>query len=342
MTDQEYNANWIDDGEVAIGVERSKAIEFTFAEAMEERNRFEKTLYYVYQKSIEDNRTSIVDYDGLLWACSRSSVFKIRVREIWVQSHYQSALHYSHHFELTKKLVEYRKDRFGDVEIILEQKEGDCYKLEYVINTNISSNLLEAYDYGSKLNSWISSETDKLHVAVGKLYIDAIIKIDDNYLLDIPRLISLVESSTNANEKGKALETLIHKLFEEIEGFSVRDRIRTTTEEIDLLILNHSDNEIWSKESPLILVECKNWSSKCGKNELVLFKEKLENRSGRAKLGFIISWNGFSSKLSIELLRSSKSDIVIVPLTGKEIKLSIENESFGQLLEKSWLSSVNN
>jgi hypothetical protein len=38
----------------------------------------------------------------------------------------------------------------------------------------------------------------------------------------------------------------------------------------------------------------KNWTGKCGKNEFVTFHTKLENRSQRCTLGFLISWNGFS------------------------------------------------
>jgi len=49
----------------------------------------------------------------------------------------------------------------------------------------------------------------------------------------------------------------------------------------------------------LILAECKNWTGKCGKNEFVLFHQKLENRSQRSTLGMLISWVGDAIVLSV-------------------------------------------
>jgi hypothetical protein len=49
-----------------------------------------------------------------------------------------------------------------------------------------------------------------------------------------------------------------------------------------------------------------------GENEFVLFKAKLENRFGRAELGFLICSEHFAETADIEKLRSSKSDFLIV------------------------------
>lgn len=90
------------------------------------------------------------------------------------------------------------------------------------------------------------------------------------------------------NRKGKALETLVAALFSSVEGFSEQDRnVNTETEEIDIVFCNESSYPTWQKEGTLILVECKNWLSKrVGKNEFVLFKEKMENRAGPLQFGF--------------------------------------------------------
>jgi hypothetical protein len=68
------------------------------------------------------------------------------------------------------------------------------------------------------------------------------------------------------------------------------------------------------------LGECKNWTEKYGKNELVVFRSKIENRRDRVKLGFFISWNGFTETYTYEDLRGSKGNILIIPITGQQIK----------------------
>lgn len=55
-------------------------------------------------------------------------------------------------------------------------------------------------------------------------------------------------------------------------------RVRTETEEIDISTLNSSDDPRLLREGALVLAECKNWSGRCGKNEFVVFRAKLENR----------------------------------------------------------------
>ncbi len=143
----------------------------------------------------------------------------------------------------------------------------------------------------------------------------------------------------DSNIKGRLLEELTHKFFSFVDGFEIIERLKTETEEIDLVILNKSTIPIWQKESSLILVECKNWSSKCGKNELVVFKEKIANRKGRAKIGFFVSWNGFAETFTKEDLRSSQGDILVVPVTGKNVVEAI-NSSIEEHIEKWWVNAT--
>jgi hypothetical protein len=91
----------------------------------------------------------------------------------------------------------------------------------------------------------------------------------------------------------------------------------------------------------LILAECKNWSSKCGKNEFVVFLAKLENRSQRCTLGFLISWNGFSSTVTKEMLRGSREQILVVPITGEDIRSAVRSGDFAKTLLQCWDRAVN-
>ena len=138
----------------------------------------------------------------------------------------------------------------------------------------------------------------------------------------------------DTNRKGKALETLIATSFAGVEGFNVIDsNVNTQTEEIDVVIRNESKHPTWEKEGSLILVECKNWQSKrVGKNEFVLFKEKIENRAGRSRLGFLICVEEFAETVTKEMLRSSKSNLLVVPIDGGKLRQLVGSPNRNHLL----------
>jgi len=143
-----------------------------------------------------------------------------------------------------------------------------------------------------------------------------------------------VQRARSAQKKGRALEDLIAALFASIDGFReiARDR-HTKTEEIDLVFRNESRAPAWEKEGAIILVECKNWhSQRVGKNEFVLFKEKIENRAGRCKLGFLVCTEKFTETIEKEMLRSSKTDLLVVPLDGDDLRQLVEAENRSEVL----------
>lgn len=162
--------------------------------------------------------------------------------------------------------------------------------------------------------------------------------------VDAPPLAALlgaVETATTATDKGRSLEELMARLFGSVARFEVDDRnVRTETEEIDLTILNGSNDPPFSKEGPLLLVECKNWSSNCGKNEFVIFKEKIRNRSQRCTVGFLISWNGFADTVTKEMLRGSREEALILLITGEQVRRAVGTGKFADELRSAWKAAV--
>jgi hypothetical protein len=155
--------------------------------------------------------------------------------------------------------------------------------------------------------------------------------------ISLSQLIQIVETAETPNEKGSSLEVLAIRLFESIPGFEISYHdIRTETEEIDIVILNGSDDPRFDKESVYLLVECKNWTSKCGKDEFVLFRQKIVNRGNRCKLGFLISWNGFATTISKEMLRGSREEPQVVLLTGQDIRQAVETGDFFKILTNAY------
>ncbi|MCI0488679.1 MAG: response regulator [Blastocatellia bacterium] len=138
----------------------------------------------------------------------------------------------------------------------------------------------------------------------------------------------------NAQKKGKALEELLAALLASVEGFIEIDRnINTATEEIDIVFCNESRHPFWQRQGDIILVECKNWKSqRVGKNEFVLFKEKMENRRGRCRLGFLICTEDFAETVEKESLRSSSGDLLVVPINSEGLRQTVETDDRSKLL----------
>lgn len=154
------------------------------------------------------------------------------------------------------------------------------------------------------------------------------------------RLLIEVDAATSAKAKGDALEGLMVSLFSSVPGFSIVQNVRTETEEIDLVIENNATEPPFCRESSLILVECKNWQSKAGKDEYVLLRQKAENRRGRCEVAFLVSWNGVAKTVGQEMLRSSTDRLLVVCLDGRMIRAAIEQGDFLELLRSSLRKSL--
>ena len=152
-------------------------------------------------------------------------------------------------------------------------------------------------------------------------------------------LLRHVEAS-GVREKGTALEKLVSVLFASVPGFTVKSNSRTQTEEIDLVVVNGHDDPRWKTGSPLILVECKNRSDACGKNDIVQFRAKLENRRGTCRLGFIVSMNGFADTAYEELQRGSKGDLTIAAIDGEMVRAAVSTGCFIPILQQAWDRAV--
>jgi hypothetical protein len=157
----------------------------------------------------------------------------------------------------------------------------------------------------------------------------------------VQKAVQAVDSAETKDAKGKSLEHLMRLLFEAVEEFTVREcNARTETEEIDLVLDNKSKQSPWDREGALILVECKNWSKPCGKNEVTLFESKVKNRRDRCTVGFFIAWGGFADTAGTELLRSSRESWAIVLLEGSRVREAAMTGQFTQLLNDAWYEAI--
>jgi len=320
--------------EIELTVDDSKNVKY------EDISEFSDYIIYVPK----DEEVQSIEFEGRFSLGAHGNLYA-RAELNWYRKYWDLPMGLRPHMDLMKRLVEFRAEEFKDVEQIELRDEGDWCHLNFSIELNSKTTLYDAYEEAKNVMNWIDTHLNEAQANVGCL----INKISEKYsnlkLVELPSLIEklklLNKENGDVNEKGKILEELSVRFFASIDGLQIIERIRTKTEEIDLVILNKSDESFWKSESNLVLVECKNWSKKkAGKNEYVSFREKLINRKGRAKLGFFISGMGFARTFCQEDLRNSKDDFLIVTIEMEEMaKILLEQRDVNEFLEKKYIEA---
>ncbi|WP_338869873.1 restriction endonuclease [Spirosoma sp. SC4-14] len=272
-----------------------------------------------------------------------NEIFCAFVRHDWYRKYWDLPLGLPFHMDLMKRLAEFRASQNKDLTNIQFEDEGDWCHLNYEILIPAAAQTIgDALKYANEILDWIENTVQTAQEGAAGLINGVIEKYNETSLLHLPDLIEKVKTATDIDEMGKYLEELVARFFSEIKGFQIIERKRTKTEEIDIVIVNNAEQSFWKSESNLILVECKNWTKKpAGKNEYVAFREKLENRRGRAKLGFFISAKGFAKTFGLEDLRNSKADLLIVPLDLKQLIEIIEKQlNYSEELQKFYIQAT--
>ncbi|MBL7136876.1 MAG: hypothetical protein ISS81_09880 [Candidatus Marinimicrobia bacterium] len=279
-----------------------------------------------------------LEWSGRLYA--DSGVIKAEAGSVWYRKYWYAPLGLEHYLDLVKRAIEVRQKHRGDVKLTHFDDDGAFIQMYYEIDSH-ESNLGKAFKVIEQISHELEEVAKQTSHTVGRQVSDVARRVSGWGTQPLDQLVEAVEKATSPDEKGRSLEELVSRLLETIDGFIIISRIRTETEEIDIEVLNDSSDARFKRESALLLVECKNWSSKCGKNEFVIFKEKIENRSARCSLGFLVSWNGFKATLTKEMLRGSKEETLIVPMIGKDIRAAVRDDNFADVLTGCWQKAVN-
>lgn len=258
----------------------------------------------------------------------------------WTRKYWYSPLGLEQYLDLVRRAVETRHRVRGDVELIDYDDDGAFVALRFRIVTS-ETNLGKAYDAVRRIAREVEEAAEQAADEVGQRIAEIAARLSGWGSETLDALVDAVEKARSADDKGRTLEELSSRLFASVPGWVVTGRVRTETEEIDISVLNDSAEPRLRREGALILAECKNWMGKCGKNEFVVFQAKLENRSQRCTLGFLISWNGFSDTVSKEMLRGSREEILIVPMTGENIRAGVRSGNFAKVLLQCWDKAVN-
>jgi Restriction endonuclease len=108
-------------------------------------------------------------------------------------------------------------------------------------------------------------------------------------------LLAAVDAADDAEEKGDTLEELMAFVLGAIPGITLIERNNMTPqgdEEIDIGVWNEQRAGALAGFDPMIIVECKNWSTPAGAPVLTLFAAKLRER--RRPFGIFVAASGIT------------------------------------------------
>lgn len=178
---------------------------------------------------------------------------------------------------------------------------------------------LGVYDYLVKNGAFEALLRAKVRNAIEATSAQRQVALEDAEVIgELRTMWALVRTERDRNRKGKLLEELVKLLFQATPGFGrVTTRLNNGIEEIDIKIDNRSDDPTWKDEGAYLLGECKNWSTKCGTNEVRSFRAKFLAKYNRVRTGFLFAPGGFSREVH-EDVRSHKEGSILIILVDAE------------------------
>ena len=154
------------------------------------------------------------------------------------------------------------------------------------------------------------------------LLIEDEISIENEFKLKFKPYWERILAAKTKQDKGKALEALLSRLFERVDGLGIVDtNVRTASEELDILIVNEAKDPFLGNLGTPILVECKKWNCPVGAREVSWFVSKVKRRS--LKVGIFVAWEGITGNeyrdANLEIKRALEEGITIVVVTKDQL-----------------------
>lgn len=134
--------------------------------------------------------------------------------------------------------------------------------------------------------------------------------------------------ATTTTEQGNALEDLICYVFQKLPGISVTRRNEKNafnTEEIDVAFWNEQHAKGLPFLGNVILVECKNWSTTVGSEQVNWFDTKLKNRG--LSFGILVASNGITG--NVDDITDAHSIIAAALRESRYLIVITKNELLG-------------
>jgi restriction endonuclease Mrr len=163
--------------------------------------------------------------------------------------------------------------------------------------------------------------------------------VQDRYArTQVRNSLASLQRAGDAQAKREALESLMAAAFSIKPQLQVVERTYSTgDEEIDLIVKNNVARPFWqSLGSPLIFVECKNWTAPVGAPEVRNFEVKLQNHTPMTRVGILVAPGGFTSE-AINAIKRSSRDPYSIALAKRE---DLEHLAYGAETVLDWLERI--
>ena len=254
---------------------------------------------------------------------------------------WQEAIGLKFFYDLLHKCILNRVDVIKGLtvdEFKIQPAEKVCLDYRFPVG---GANLKEAYDKAKRIQRDLEAPAEQVLNDMTRTLARSADRILSRHHVQVSQLVAQVEAAESPSDKGSALESLMAALFEQVPGFVVYDRkARTETEEIDLILLNDSRDPVYTRDGPLVLVECKNWTAKPGRPDFSLLESKIRNRHNRCTVAFFVSWSGFTEAAWRETIRTSRENYAVVCLTGSDVRRAALRGNFPEFLRQATLHTL--
>jgi hypothetical protein len=245
------------------------------------------------------------------------------------------------YLDLLQKCVQ---SRMGAIEGLVIDNFDDSnevlVRLEYSFPVE-GANLGDMFNLATRIQEDLEHPADQVLDDVTRALARSADRILRGHYARASELVARVDAATSSVDKGASLELLMEALFAQVPGFVIYERNRrTATEELDLVVLNDSPDPVYSRDGPIILVECKNWTARPGRPDFTLLENKIRNRYSRCTIAFLVSWSGFAETTWRETIRLSRENYIIVCLAGSDVRQAALTDSFPEFLRQATLQTL--
>lgn len=136
-----------------------------------------------------------------------------------------------------------------------------------------------------------------------------------------------LKNETNSQTKWKMLEEFLEKLFNTSIGLKVIDKnLNNWDEELDLILKNNGESTFYHNlNSPLILLEAKNWKDKVQTKVTRDFSTKVHLHRNLTRIWLFVSVNWYTGEVDELLKRLWSTDEVLVLVNGENIEQLLES-----------------
>lgn len=137
-----------------------------------------------------------------------------------------------------------------------------------------------------------------------------------------------LKTERNSQNKWAMLESFLEGFFNCITGIEVIEKnLKNDDEEIDLVLKNSATSWFFQNlNSPLILVEAKNWKGKAQTKVSRDFNMKVQLHNNLTRIWILVSVNWFTGEVDELLKRLGSTNIIPVLISWNEIEECLSNK----------------